>query len=394
MAAESAEQLESRVTEYYSLVLFALAGIILAASAKHFAVLFVSLELITITFYVLTGFQRQRLPSLEAAVKYLVLGALSSAFLIYGIALVYGSTGTLSFEALAQRSVSLMNDRLLQIGLLLVLAGLGFKIAMVPFQFWVPDVYQGSPTPTTAFLAVGSKAAGFVLLLRLLHFAVPTMACQWQELLIVLAGLTILYGNLCAIPQQNLKRLLGYSSIANAGYLLMGVAVLTPAGSAATLYYLGGYLFTLLAAFTVISIILQKAEVEDMTALAGLSKRSPFLAAVLTLAMISLAGVPPLAGFFGKFLLIKSVLEQGAGHHAFYWLTGVAIVGVVISLYYYFGVIRAIYWSTKNDADLSPIPVSLLSRFALMICAAGMLYLGLLPGALLDWAEEVTKALL
>ncbi|MBI5386596.1 MAG: NADH-quinone oxidoreductase subunit N [Verrucomicrobia bacterium] len=392
MTVGFAEKLGTGLAEYCALTLFALAGMMLAASANHFAVLFVALELITVTFYVLVSFQRRCVQSLEAGVKYLIIGALSSGFLIYGIALVYGASGSLSFEVIAQKSASLADKPLFLLGLLLIFVGLGFKIAMVPFQIWVPDVYQGSPTPTTAFLAVGSKAAGFVLLLRLLQFVVPEVAAHWQKLLMVLAGLTILYGNLCAIPQRNLKRLLGYSSIANAGYLLMGVAAMTQAGSAAILYYLSGYLFTLLAAFTVIAIILQQTEVEDITALAGLNQRSPFLAAAMTLAMVSLAGVPPLAGFFGKFLLLKAVLEQGAANHAFYWLAGIAIVGVVISLYYYFGVIRAIYWS-KDAGVLAPLPIAWTNRCALLVCMAGMLYLGILPNRLVELAAEAVKSL-
>ena len=392
MAVGFAEELGTGLAEYCGLTLFALAGMMLAASANHFAVLFVALELITVTFYVLVSFQRRRVQSLEAGVKYLILGALSSGFLIYGIALVYGASGSMSFEVIAQKSASLADKPLFLLSLLLIMVGLGFKIAMVPFQMWAPDVYQGAPTPTTAFLAVGSKAAGFVLLLRLLQFVVPEVAMHWQKLLIVLAGLTILYGNLCAIPQRNLKRLLGYSSIANAGYLLMGVAVMTKTGSAAVLYYLGGYLFTVLAAFTVIAIILQQTDVEDLTSLAGLNRRSPFLAAAMTLAMVSLAGVPPLAGFFGKFLLVKAVLEQGAANHAFYWLAGVAIVGVVISLYYYFGVIRAIYWS-QDTTDLSPLPVTLLNRLALTVCIVGMFYLGVFPNRLVEMAAQAVQLL-
>jgi NADH-quinone oxidoreductase subunit N len=392
MAAQFADQLESGIAEYYSLVLFALAGMMLAASANSFPVLFAALELITVTFYVLTSFQRRRLESLEAGAKYLILGALSTAFLVYGIALVFGVSNTMAFDELAKKSAGLVANPLFLVGLLFVLAGLGFKIAVVPFQMWAPDVYQGSPTPTTAFLAVGSKAAGFVLLLRLLQSALPDVAVHWNKLLLAVAGATILYGNLCALPQTNLKRLLGYSSIANAGYLLMGLLAMSQAGSAAILYFLAGYLFTLMAAFTVISIILLQTESADLGSLAGLSQRSPFLAAVMALAMVSLAGVPPLAGFFGKFLLIKAVLEQGARNHAFFWIAGVAIIGVVISLYYYFGVIRAIYWA-KGAADLSPIRVSWLHRLALTACAAGMLYLGVLPERLLSLAATAVKAL-
>ena len=392
MAAEYADQLESGVSEYYSLILFALAGMMTAASACHFAVLFVSLELVTVSFYVLTSFQRRRLQSLEAGAKYLILGALASAFLVYGIALVFGASGTMSFAELARLSPVLADRPLLVLGLLMVLAGLAFKIAAVPFQVWAPDVYQGAPAPTAAFLAIGSKAVGFVLLLRLLQTAVPEVAMRWEKWLMALAAITILYGNLCAIPQRNLKRLLGYSSIAHAGYLLMGVVVLTKPGSAAVLFYFGGYLFTLVAAFTVICILLRQTGAEDISALAGLGQRAPFLAFMMALAMMSLAGIPPLAGFFGKFLLIKAVLEQGSANPAYYWLAGVAILGVVISMYYYFGVIRALYWPAEVS-DSSPVPISWPNRLLLVISAAGMFYLGLMPGSLLEIAELAVKAL-
>jgi NADH-quinone oxidoreductase subunit N len=225
-----------------------------------------------------------------------------------------------------------------------------------------------------------------------LFSAVPEIAAQWTNLLIALSAITILYGNLCAIPQRNLKRLLGYSSISNAGYMLLGVAALSSAGQSAVLYYLGGYLFTVLAAFAVIALVMRQVEGEDIGALAGLNRRSPFLAATLTLAMVSLAGIPPLAGFFGKFLLLKAAVEQGAGNHAYYWLVAIAIVGVVISLYYYFGVVRAIYWS-KDPTDVSPIEISTPIKTALHACVVGMLFLGLFPNPVVNSADQAVVAL-
>ena len=392
MAVEFSDRIAAGVSEYYSLIIFALAGMLFAASSNDFAMLFVSIELITITFYVLTSFQRGKIVSLEAGVKYLILGALSSAFMVYGIALVWGTTGKFNFTELAAVAGKFADNKVFLFGVVFILVGLGFKIAAFPFQMWTPDVYQGAPTPTTAFLAVGSKAAGFVLLLRFLFGAIPEVTAHWHKLLIVIAAITILYGNLCAIPQRNLKRLLGYSSIAHAGYLLLGVAALTSAGQSAVLYYLSGYLFTTLAAFTVIALVMRHLDTEDVSGLAGLNQRSPLLAATLTLAMVSLAGIPPLAGFFGKFLLLKAIIEQGATNHGYYCLAFTALAGVVISLYYYFGVIRAIYWS-REAPDLSPIPLSYPIRFAILICVAGMFYLGLFPGAVLDLANEAVKTL-
>jgi NADH-quinone oxidoreductase subunit N len=392
IAVEFSDRIAAGVSEYYSLIVFALAGMLFAASANDFVMLFVSIELITITFYVLTSFQRGRLVSLEAGVKYLILGALSSAFMVYGIALVWGITGKFNFSELAMVAASYISNKVFLIGLVFVLAGLGFKIAAFPFQIWAPDVYQGAPMPTTAFLAIGSKAAGFVLLLRFLFTAIPDVTAHWRDALIVISGVTILYGNLCAIPQRNLKRLLGYSSIAHAGYLLLGVAALSSAGQAAVLYYLSGYLFTVLAAFTVIALVMRHLDTEDISGLAGLNQRSPLLAATMTLAMVSLAGIPPLAGFFGKFLLLKAVIEQGATNHGYYYLAFTALVGVVISLYYYFGVVRAIYWS-KETPNLSPIPLSLPIQFSIYVCIAGIFYLGLFPAAMVNLAAQAVKVL-
>lgn len=392
MAVEFSDRIAAGISEYYSLILFAAAGMMFAASANDFALLFVSLELITVTFYVLVSFQRARAGSLEAGAKYLIMGALSSAFMVFGIAFLYGTSGSFNFGELAASNLVLASNKLFLFGLLCLMVGLGFKIAAVPFQIWAPDVYQGAPTPTTAFLAVGSKAAGFVLLLRVLFTAVPDIAKQWVWLLVVIAAATILYGNLCALPQQNLKRLLGYSSISHAGYLLLGVAAMTATGQAAVLYYLAGYLFTVLAAFMVITLVLRESGAEDLDGLAGLNQRSPLLAAAMTLAMVSLAGIPPLAGFFGKFLLIKSALAVGAEHRSFYALVAVALVGVVISLYYYFGVVKAMYWGGEAK-DKSELTLSLPARATVFACMAGILFIGIYPGPLMKAAELAVAAL-
>jgi NADH-quinone oxidoreductase subunit N len=395
MIAEFSDRISAGISEYYSLTLFALLGMLFASSANNFALLFVSLELITVSFYVLTSFQRARVTSLEAGVKYLIIGALSTAFTVFGIALVWGTSGKFNFTDLAAIAGQMGGNKLFLFGLLFVMVGLGFKIAAFPFQVWAPDVYQGAPTPTTAFLAIGSKAAGFVLLLRVLFKAVPAITSQWANVLIIISGITILYGNLCAMRQFNVKRLLGYSSIAHAGYLLLGVAAMAGAakagakstdGGAAMLYYLTGYLFTVLGGFLVITLVMRRLETEDISGLAGLSQRSPLLAGTMTLAMVSLAGLPPLAGFFGKFLLLKSVIDLGPVNHGYYCLAFTALVGVVISIYYYFRVVHAIYSGESNDK--TPVPMSWPARLAIYVCIAGMLWLGLVPGGLLNLARD------
>jgi NADH-quinone oxidoreductase subunit N len=392
LTSEFSDKISTSISEYYSLTIFALAGMLFAASSNDFAMLFVSIELITVTFYILVSYQRRKVASLEAGVKYLIIGALSSAFMVFGIALIWGTTGQINFTALAQVAPQFEQNKIFLMGVLFLLAGLGFKISIVPFQIWVPDVYQGAPTPTTAFLAVGSKAAGFVLLLRVLFTAIPDVTARWADFFIVISGLTILYGNLCALPQRNLKRLIGYSSIAHAGYLMLGIAALSASGQSAVMYYLAGYLFTIVAALTVVALVMKHLDNGDISALAGLNQRSPLLATTMTFAMVSLAGLPPLAGFFGKFLLLKAVIAAGAANHGYYCLAFVALAGIVISFYYYFGVIRAIYWS-KDPADLSPIALSGAAKFSIALCIAGMFWLGTFPSTVLSLADEAAKAL-
>jgi NADH-quinone oxidoreductase subunit N len=392
ISVEFSDRIQAGIAEYYSLLLFSLSGMLFACSANDFALLFVSLELITVSFYVLTSFQRSRAGSLEAGVKYLIIGALSTAFTVFGIAFIYGISGKLNFGALAAVAGQYASNPLFLAGLVFLMVGLGFKIAAFPFQIWAPDVYQGAPTPTTAFLAVGSKAAGFVLLLRVLFTAVPDVTAQWTRLLIIVSAITILYGNLCALPQRNVKRLLGYSSVAQAGYMLLGVAALSDHGQSAILYYLSGYLFTVLGAFTVICLVMRHLDSEDISGLAGLHQRSPLLAATMALAMISLAGIPPLAGFFGKFLLLKSVIDRGAMDHRYYVLAFIALAGVAISIVYYFNVVKAIYWS-RDAADLSPIRASAPVRLSLYACVIGMLYLGICPNSAMNWADSAVKSL-
>jgi len=377
--------------EYYALIVFALTGMMFAASANHLVMLFVSIELVTVSFYILTGFKKQNRESLEAAIKYLIFGAVSSAFLIFGIALVYGTSGTMAFSGIAKSlGGSALHSAIFHTGLGMILVGLGFKIAMVPFQLWVPDVYQGAPSPTTAFLATGSKAAGFVLIIRLfLNTAEPAIAL-WREQLIVIAILTILYGNLCAIPQRNIKRLIGYSSIAHAGYLLMGVATIASDGIASILYYLVVYMLAVVAMFGVIAVLF-KGDDYDIGKFSGLHQRSPFLAMIMTIALASLAGIPPLAGFFGKFLLIKSAALQVNLTSSYYYLVAIAIIGVAISIYYYFKIIKLIYWGESTEE--AKISISYPLVILLALCAVGMLYYGIIPSELVDAAKLAARSI-
>ncbi len=381
----------SGIGEFYALVLLALAGMMFAASANDLVMVFVALELMAVSFYVLVSFQRSRLDSLEAGVKYLILSGVSAAVLVFGIALIFGAASGTNFAASLRRRPAPGAQPLFLLGALLVLLGLAFKIAAFPMQMWAPDVYQGAPTPVTAFLAIGSKAAGFVLVLAgAFRGRARALASLGQSAGLGGGASPFFTATLCAIPQRSLKRLLGYSSIANAGYLLLGVASLNAPGAAAVLYYLAGYAFTLAAAFVVLCLVARDSD--DIAVLAGLNRRSPLLALSLTLAMVSLAGVPPLAGFLGKLFLFKAVLQRAAFDGAYWWLAFVAVAGVVISLYYYFGVIRAVYWP-KETPDLTPILVSVPMRFSLGLCLAGMFYLGLFPDPVLSAATQAVQAL-
>jgi len=401
MAAEFSPLIESGhaggvagVAEFYALLMFCATGMLLIASVNDFILLFVSLELVTITFYVLASYLRRQVQSLEAGTKYLILGALSSGFTVYGIAYIFGTTGTTNFTTLNAQLATLNAppSTAFTFGMLLVLTGLGFKIASVPFQIWVPDVYQGAPTPVTAFLAVGSKAAGFALLLRVLFAGLLPVQGSWAALLLVLASATLLYGNLGAIPQRNIKRLLGYSSIGHAGYMLMGVAAVNALGAGAVLFYLGQYAFTTLCAFLAIVAVTNATGSDEISSFSGLGKRSPILGLALFLAMMSLAGVPPLSGFFGKFQLFAAVIERAQTDWHYYVLAGIGAAAVIISLYFYLGVAKAIYIQEAEDpANAGPIPVTKPMRAALYVCMVAIIGLGIFQRPLVESAVKAAK---
>jgi NADH-quinone oxidoreductase subunit N len=358
--------------EFFALPVFTCAGLMYLVSAIDFVFIFVSLELVTISFYVLVSFTRRNPITLEAGTKYLVLSALSTAFLVYGIAWIFGVTGETNLQRITEAMANPVIDRgAALLGLVLVLVALGFKIAAVPFQLWVPDVYQGAPTPVTAYLSVGSKAAGFIVLLRVLQ---PFLTLpQIQRLIVLIALLTLIYGNLAALPQANLKRLLAYSSIAHAGYLLIGVACFD---AAAIGFYLTAYLLMTLLSFAVLIIVAQQTG-EKIADFDGLAKRSPFLAFAMLIGMISLAGVPFTAGFLGKFFIFYAAIAQ---HQTALVVVGVITVGC--GFYYYLKVVRAMYWQSADKSD--QIPVNALSRLAISVLIIATIWLGVYPQPILD----------
>ncbi len=371
---------QSGLGEFFALPLFTCAGLMWMASAVDFVMIFVSLEVVTMSFYVLVAFTRRNPASLEAGVKYLILSALSTGFLVYGITWIFGVTGETNLGRITDAIGSGDFERgPILFGMALVLVALGFKIAAVPFQIWVPDVYQGAPTPVTAYLSVGSKAAGFVVLLRVLQ---PFfMLAQMQRLLIVLAALTLIYGNLAALPQTNLKRLLAYSSIAHAGYLLVGVVCLS--GSAVG-FYLVAYLLMTILSFAVLIVVANQTgdRTEDFN---GLAKRAPFLSFAMLVAMASLAGVPFTAGFLGKFFIFDAAVRQ---HQTMLMIVGV--ITVACGFYYYLKVVRAMYWETSSNSD--PIPLTSLSRVTMIALIAGIIFLGVYPHPILNALQPATAA--
>ncbi len=363
---------QSGLGEFFALPIFTCAGLMYIVSAIDFVMIFVSIELVTISFYVLVSFTRRNPTTLEAGVKYLVLSALSTAFLVYGITWIFGVTGETNLQRITTAFANPEIERGGALfGAVLVLVGLGFKIAAVPFQIWVPDVYQGAPTPVTAYLSVGSKAAGFVVLVRVLR---PFMMLpQMERLLVLIALLTVIYGNLAALPQSNLKRLLAYSSIAHAGYLLIGVACL--AGSAVT-FYLVAYLLMTLLSFAVLIVVAQRTG-EQISDFDGLAKRSPFLAFAMLIAMVSLAGVPFTAGFFGKFFIFYAAIAQRQTV-----LVVAGVVTVACGFYYYLKVVRAMYWQVPTSEE--KIPVNALSRATMSALIVATIWLGIYPWPILE----------
>lgn len=369
--------------EFYTLILLALAGMMLLAASTDLLMVFLSIETLSLALYVLVGFARQRLGSEEAALKYFLLGAFASAFLVYGIALVYGSTGSMRLAGVADslRAGSLGNPLLLA-GVVMILVGFGFKLALVPFQMWTPDVYQGAPTPVTAFMSVATKAAAFAALLRLVSGALPALVDQWAPMLAVLAVLTMTAGNLAAIVQRNIKRMLAYSSIAHAGYILIAIVAGGELGRSSVLFYLASYTFMNVGAFAVVEALERHERGLEIGDYAGLARRDLALAVLMAVFMFSLAGFPPTAGFFAKFYVFNAAVQAG-----YTWLAVAGVLNSLLGVVYYVGVIVTMF---MREPDKSPLPLRVSLGVALALAAAlwGTLVFGLLPTPLIDIARQ------
>ena len=376
-AGASRRRLAPHLGAFYMLLFTALLGTLVLASINDLLMLFLGIELLTFSLYIMAAYLKTDARSVEAGMKYLILGSVSSGFLVYGIALLYGFAGSTHFPALRTALQQEPIPLSAQAGLLLILAGLGFKMAAVPFHLWVPDVYEGAPTPVVAMLSVGSKMAGVVAILRVLYGVFPALAGLWSELLAALSAATMLYGNLAAIPQTNFKRLLGYSSIGHAGYLLMGLSTGSIVGAAAVAYYLLAYAFSTLTVFLVIAVASEAVGGDALDEYKGLSKRSGFLAAAMFLGLLSLAGVPPLAGFIGKLLVLLRTVESGR-----LWLAAIGAVNVAISLYYYLMVVKRMYFDPPRTTAAIAVPP--LTKMVLVLLVLGILAAGIVQAPFLQ----------
>ena len=378
-----------RMYEYFVLLLFSAVGLMFMVSGNHILMIFVGLETLSISIYVLTGALPWDPKRKEAALKYLILGGFSSGLFLYGAALLFGAAGSLGLPQLAKHfgqpgPISLMAKA----GMGLLLVGFAFKVAAVPFHMWTPDVYEGAPTPLTAFMSVGVKAAAFAALLRVFFQSLDGMQVNWVQVLWVLSVLTMIIGNVIALVQENIKRMLAYSSIAHAGYILIGMVAATPEGTSGMLYYLLAYTFTNMGAFAVVALVGRKGEANVMIDdYRGLANAHPLIAVAMSIFLFSLAGIPPTAGFVGKFMLLKAAIFQG-----YYWLTIIAVLTSAISVYYYFRVIMRMY---MEQPEKSPWPLSFdpATFLAVTVAAAVVIYIGVFPTNYLDMAMASVKPL-
>lgn len=370
--------------EYYALILFSTIGMILMASGADLLNIFIGLEVMSISIYILVGIKRTKLIANEASLKYFLLGAFSTGFLLYGIALIYGSTGTIHLHQIALFIEGNEGaDPLFLMGMGLLIVGLGFKIASVPFHAWAPDVYEGAPTAITAFMSVGPKAAGFAALLRIFMTAFDPVHCDWQKIFFVLAVLTMTTGNIIALVQTNIKRMLAYSSIAHAGYLLIALVAANNTGVSGTLFYILAYTLMNLGTFAIIIVVSHKDDdLIQINDYAGLGFKHPRLAIALTIFLLSMAGIPPTAGFIGKFYIFSAAIESG--------YIGLAIIGVinaVISVYYYLRVIVVMYMK-EPAREFKNITISPMIVAAIVISLIGTFHLGIFPAKVMNITRQ------
>lgn len=400
MSLNSDELKSVRTGEYYTLMAAMVLGMSLMASSVDLIMIYLSIEVVSIVSFILAGYLRTQVRSNEAALKYVIYGAFSSGLMLYGLSLLYGLTGTTKVLELGSVIAALEpgSDLPLTAATILIMAGFGYKVAIVPFHFWTPDVYEGAPTPVTAYLSVAPKAAGFALLIRFFNSVFGAgeplngpvweaiEGVPWQDILMVLAALTMTVGNLIAIQQDNIKRLLAYSSIAHAGYILMAVPVLSQEGIYAIIFYIIVYLFMQLGAFFLAIVVSNRYGTENIDDYSGIGWKSPYLGFFMAIFMFSLTGIPPTAGFIGKMYLFAALINGGS---QFYWLAIVGVLNSVISLYYYMRVVKVMYFEGEQEKDLyRPAGAS-----AAIILATGIpsIFFGIRWSFLADWVNSSLK---
>jgi NADH-quinone oxidoreductase subunit N len=380
-------------SEYLAIVLLATVGLMLLVGSEELLMIFIGLELLGLSLYVMAAFDKTDARSAEAGLKYFLFGSTSSAFTLFGISLIYGMSGSTSLAAISNKLAVVPVQPLLATGIVMTLIGFAFKIAAAPFHLWAPDAYQGAPIPSAAFIASGSKVASFVVLGKIVlvgfgpahgSSAWHAMAAGWSPVLAILAALSILIGNLVALAQTNVRRLLAYSAVAHAGYTLLGLVAGSRDGFSATLFYAAVYAVTLVGAFGVVAVVRSETGGDDLRNFSGLAERAPLLAGCMAIFMLSLAGIPPLAGFFGKFYLFGAALRAD-GNYGLLWLVALALFGSFVSLYYYLIVLKAIFVdeASLETSSLSDCPSShLLQRITVTVLAAAIVFFGIMPNVL------------
>lgn len=380
--------------EFFALLIIATIGFSLMAASADLIMLYVALETASISSYILAGFVTNDQRSAEAGMKYFVYGAFATGVMLYGMSLIYGITSQSNIYVIGNMVANAQfippeANAVLLLAAVMVVVGFGFKISAVPFHFWTPDIYEGAPTPFTGFVSTASKAAGFAIFIRVFSagvFGPPDSSSMWWAMLVAMCIITMSLGNFVAIFQNNIKRLLAYSSIAQAGYAMIGLVTLSPDGSGATMFYLFMYLFTNIAAFGVIMVVSNVTGSEKLEDFNGLSRRSPYLALVMLLALLSLSGIPPTAGFFGKFFLFRAAVDAGL-----WWLALIGIINAFVALYYYLTVAKHLYLY-RSDEDEVPIPVSRAAGVGLAFTIGFVLYLGVFAGPAFEWTREAANA--
>ncbi|PLX30852.1 MAG: NADH-quinone oxidoreductase subunit N [Ignavibacteria bacterium] len=383
LSREYIEKIGVNFGEFYHLILLATTGMMTFSAGTDLVVTFIGLELMSISLYVLAGISRRHHKGNEAALKYFLLGAFASGFFLYGIALIYGMTSTTNILEIAQNMQAYMSEPLFLTGVGLLLVGFAFKVGAVPFHMWVPDVYEGSPTMVSAFMSTGAKASAFTAFLLIFTATFDIAGTQINTVLAILAVASMVIGNVVALSQNNIKRMLAYSSIAHAGYMLIGLTAGGMMSITGVLFYLISYMFTNIGAFGIAAIIENKeqggTEIDNFR---GLYYRHPALAVMMSIFMFSLVGLPPLAGFFGKYYIFVAAIENG-----YTWLTIIGVITSMISVYYYLRVVVVMFFQTDEEAEKSSLASS--SVFALLLSAAGVLLIGVFPSMVLDWMSRL-----